>query len=221
MSTTDHHSLLEYTNSLEGALEDATKHDAAITLDNTTILKKLDAQQKTILEQQAKFMALLSQTDLTPFAPRNQRNRLNAMMPTEGRRVPRFCNSCKKEKCYHEDDECFVFLEKSKDKRPSWYKPKKEDPAGIGRLLSDYFLNTLVTANKRNSRATKNPMYVHLTIGLHSLAPKQKYVSTFRCSIKIRIAPLGASKPLAASPNCCIQQPNINDNTPAKHSEMH
>eukprot|EP00804_Cyclotella_cryptica_P016611 CCRYP_001942-RA/>CCRYP_001942-RA protein AED:0.43 eAED:0.52 QI:0/0/0/1/0/0/2/0/253 len=44
-------------------------------------------------------------------------------------------------------------------------------------------------------------MYVHLTIGLHSLSPKQKYVLTFRRSTKIRIAPLGDNEPLAASPN--------------------
>ena len=55
-----HQSLLEYTSSLEGALENATEHAAAITLDNTTILQQLDAQQKTILVQQAKFMALLA-----------------------------------------------------------------------------------------------------------------------------------------------------------------
>jgi hypothetical protein len=42
LSTADHHSLLEYTNSLEGALENATEHAAAITLDNITILQKLD-----------------------------------------------------------------------------------------------------------------------------------------------------------------------------------
>ncbi len=124
LSTADHHSLLEYTNSLEVALENSTKHVAAITLDNTTSLRNLNAQQKTILEQQAKFMALLSQTDLTPFAPRNQRNRPNAAMPTEGRRIPRFCNSCKKDKVYHEDNECFV-LDNNKDKRPAWYKDKK------------------------------------------------------------------------------------------------
>jgi hypothetical protein len=128
LSTADHHSLLEYTTSLEGALENATEHTAAITLDNTTILQNLDAQQKAILEQQAKFMALLSQTDLAPLtpptAPRNQRNRPNATTPTEGRRIACFCNSCKKDKCYHEDDECFA-LDKNKDKRPSWYKPKK------------------------------------------------------------------------------------------------
>ena len=46
LSPADHHSLLEYTNSLEGALENATEHAPAITLDNTTILRKLDAQQK-------------------------------------------------------------------------------------------------------------------------------------------------------------------------------
>jgi hypothetical protein len=36
-SPADHHSLLEYTNSLEGALETATEHAAAITLDIDTL----------------------------------------------------------------------------------------------------------------------------------------------------------------------------------------
>ena len=119
LSPANHHALLEYTNSLEGALETATEH-AAITLDNTTLLQKLEAQQKTILDQQAKFLTLLS----PPTTPRQQRNRSNGTPPSEGRRPQRFCNSCKKDKCYHDDDECFA-LEKNKDKRPSWYKPKK------------------------------------------------------------------------------------------------
>eukprot|EP00804_Cyclotella_cryptica_P012202 CCRYP_009878-RA/>CCRYP_009878-RA protein AED:0.62 eAED:0.37 QI:0/0/0/0.5/1/1/2/0/403 len=120
LSPADHHSLLEYTNSLEGALENATEHAAAITLDNTTLLHKLEAQQKAILDQQAKFLTLLS----PPTAPRQQRNRSNGTPPSEGRRPQRFCNSCKKDGVYHKDDECFA-LDKNKDKRPSWYKPKK------------------------------------------------------------------------------------------------
>eukprot|EP00804_Cyclotella_cryptica_P027937 CCRYP_003832-RA/>CCRYP_003832-RA protein AED:0.83 eAED:0.77 QI:0/0/0/0.5/1/1/2/0/252 len=128
LSTADHHSLLEYTNSLEGALENATEHAAAITLENTTLLHKLEAQQKAILDQQAKFMTLFSQTDRAPLspptAPRQQCNRSNGTPPTEGRHIPRFCNSCKKDGVYHEDEECFA-LDKNKDKRPAWYKPKK------------------------------------------------------------------------------------------------
>jgi hypothetical protein len=119
-SPADHHSLLEYTNSLEGALANATEHAAAITLDNTMLLHKLKAQQKAILDQQAKFLTLLS----PPTIPRNQRNRSNGTPPSEGRRPQRFCNSCKKNGIYHEDDECFA-LDKNIDKRPSWYKPKK------------------------------------------------------------------------------------------------
>jgi hypothetical protein len=38
MSLLDHQSLLEYTNSLEGALGDATEHAAALNLDNTAFL---------------------------------------------------------------------------------------------------------------------------------------------------------------------------------------
>ena len=120
LSPTDHHSLIEYTNSLEGALETATEHAAAITLDNTTLLHKLEAQQKAILDQQAKFLTLLS----PPTMPRQQRNRSSTTPPSDGRRPQRFCNSCKKDGVYHEDDDCFA-LDKNKDKRPSWYKPKK------------------------------------------------------------------------------------------------
>jgi hypothetical protein len=120
LSPADHHSLIEYTNSLEGALETATEHAAAITLDNTTLLHKLETQQKAILDQQAKFLTLLS----PPTTPRQQRNRSSTTPPSEGRRPQRFCNSCKKDGVYHEDDDCFA-LDKNKDKRPSWYKPKK------------------------------------------------------------------------------------------------
>eukprot|EP00804_Cyclotella_cryptica_P015847 CCRYP_006351-RA/>CCRYP_006351-RA protein AED:0.42 eAED:0.15 QI:0/0/0/0.6/1/1/5/0/704 len=106
-STANQHSLLEYTNRLEGALETATEHAAAITLDNTTLLQKLEAQQKDILEQQAKFMALLLPTNRAPLSPptvpRNQHNRSNGMTPTEGHRIPRFCNLCKKDSVYHVD----------------------------------------------------------------------------------------------------------------------
>jgi hypothetical protein len=58
------------------------------------------------------------------------------------------------------------------------------------------------------------PRYVHLTIGLHSPAPKQKFVSTFRHSTKIKIAPLGVNTSLDASPNHCTQQPNTNGDNP-------
>ncbi len=57
-------------------------------------------------------------------------------------------------------------------------------------------------------------MYVHLTIGPHSHAPKQKYVSTSHHSTEIRIAPLGTNEPLAASPNHFIKLPKLNSNTP-------
>jgi hypothetical protein len=67
LSTADHHSLLENTNSFEGTLENATEYATAILLDNSTTFKKLDAQQKVILEHKAKIMNPLSQTDLKPF----------------------------------------------------------------------------------------------------------------------------------------------------------
>jgi hypothetical protein len=126
MSPVDHHSLLEYTNSLEGALGDATKHASTLNLDNTAFLQTLKMQQKILMEQQTKFVALLSKNDVTPVttpsATHNQHNKTYDSKPMEGRRFPRFCNSCKKDKCYHDDDQCFV-LEKNSGKCPAWYKP--------------------------------------------------------------------------------------------------
>ena len=117
MSPIDHQSLLEYTNSLEGALGDATEHAAALSLDNSAFLQSLETQHKTLLEQQTKFMALLAKHDFTsvptPSATRNQRNKSHDSKPMADRRFPRFCNSCKKNKCYHEDNQHYV-LEKTK-----------------------------------------------------------------------------------------------------------
>jgi hypothetical protein len=141
---------------LERGLENATEHAAAITLDNTTLLHKLEAQQKAILDQQAKFMTLLSQTDQAPLspptAPCQRRNRSNGTPPTEGRRNPHFCNSCKKDGVYHEDEECFA-LDKNKDKRPDWSEPKKGDPVETVSFLNDSLLKNLVKANKHKSSA--------------------------------------------------------------------
>ena len=128
MSPVDHHSLLEYTNSLEGALGDATEHTAALNLGNTAFLQTLKMQQKILIEQQTKFLALLSKNGVTPVttpsATQNQRNKTHDSKPMEGRRFPCFCNSCEKGKCYHDDDQRFV-LEKNGGKRPTWYNGKK------------------------------------------------------------------------------------------------
>ncbi len=54
-----------------------------------------------------------------------------------------------------------------------------------------------------------NMMCVHLTIGLHSHTPRQKYVSTSRHNTETRIAPLGTAAQRAAPLNHFVQQPNI------------
>jgi hypothetical protein len=66
MSPIFHQSVLEYTNSLEGALGDATEHAAALNLDNMAFLQTIKMQQKILIEQQTKFLALLSKNDVTP-----------------------------------------------------------------------------------------------------------------------------------------------------------
>ena len=106
-----------------------------------------------------------------------------------------------------------LFWRRTRTRAPLGTNPRSRIQRGAVVYLVTVFL-TLWLQQTNVIVVRHTPMYVHLTIGLHSLAPKQKYVSSFRCSIKIRIAPLGASKPLAASPNHCIQQPNTNNNTP-------
>lgn len=54
---------------LGGRTGGSHKHAATITLDNSTLLKKLENQQRTMLDQQAKLMALLTQKDMVPSSP--------------------------------------------------------------------------------------------------------------------------------------------------------
>eukprot|EP00804_Cyclotella_cryptica_P023189 CCRYP_000382-RA/>CCRYP_000382-RA protein AED:0.66 eAED:0.41 QI:0/0/0/0.33/1/1/3/0/253 len=98
--------LAEYTTSLEGEL-----------------LGKLDPQHTILFAQNSKFLEMLAANSTrtgtpatTASAATSNRQRTRDKKPSVG---PPFCNSCKKDKCFHEDDDCFA-LEKNATKRPAW-----------------------------------------------------------------------------------------------------
>ena len=112
--------LADYTTSLEGALEAATDHAASLTTAQGELLRKLDQQHTILLAQNAKFLEMLATNSNhtgTPTTTTSTRQRTKDKKPSVG---PRFCNSCKKDKCFHKDDDCFA-LEKNASKRPAWY----------------------------------------------------------------------------------------------------
>eukprot|EP00804_Cyclotella_cryptica_P001037 CCRYP_008358-RA/>CCRYP_008358-RA protein AED:0.67 eAED:0.67 QI:0/0/0/0.5/1/1/2/0/762 len=118
--------LADYTTSLEGALEAATDHAAALTTAQGELLRKLDQQHTILLAQNAKFLEMLAanSTQTGTPAPTSNRPRTRDKKPSVG---PRFCNSCKKDKCFHEDDDCFA-LEKNAAKRPAWHHQFQTKP---------------------------------------------------------------------------------------------
>eukprot|EP00804_Cyclotella_cryptica_P029542 CCRYP_020578-RA/>CCRYP_020578-RA protein AED:0.38 eAED:0.35 QI:0/0/0/0.66/0/0/3/0/585 len=124
LSPSSQQTLVDYTNSIKGALKAATEHAASLTTAQGELLQKLDQQHSILLAQNTKFLEMLAANSTrtgTPFstapAESSTRQRTRDKKPSIG---PRFCNSCKKDKCFHEDDDCFV-LEKNAAKRPAWY----------------------------------------------------------------------------------------------------
>jgi hypothetical protein len=126
MSPTDQHSMMEYTNSLEAALETAQEHTDSLTTAQSQLLRKLDSQQQELLTQTVKFMTLLN-TRTPTLAPASTATR--QYQPAQNTRTKKLpigschCNSCNKDSVHHKDDNCFTF-EKYKDKRPQWYVAK-------------------------------------------------------------------------------------------------
>ena len=58
-TTDDKLALADYTNSLEGALDDAKEHIAAITTDRDLMLASIKEQQQKMIEQHEQFMAMM------------------------------------------------------------------------------------------------------------------------------------------------------------------
>ena len=116
--------MIEYTNSLESALGDAKEHAAAMTTTQDALLKRLEEQQKAMIDQQNKFMQMMIDMkggqDNDKGNGRRPNNRRGNGRRNDGRRT-RTCNSCGKSGVLHSDDECFS-LEKNKDKRPAHWR---------------------------------------------------------------------------------------------------
>lgn len=106
MSAAEQCSIVKYNNSLYDFLQTHSRHHVR----QQHIVEKHQNQQRTMLDQQAKFLALLTQKDMVPSSPSpascNQHNRTRDTKLIVG---PVFCNSCKKDKCFHKDDDCFAF----------------------------------------------------------------------------------------------------------------
>ena len=60
----DHQNLIEYTNSLETALGDAKDHATSMSSTQNKLLKQLQAQQMTMMEQTNKLMAMMHSGNL-------------------------------------------------------------------------------------------------------------------------------------------------------------
>ena len=66
MSPSDQHNMMDYTNSLEAALDTTQEHAAFLITTQNYLLQKLERQQEELLMQTTKFMTLLSTRTPTP-----------------------------------------------------------------------------------------------------------------------------------------------------------
>ena len=116
---------IEYTNSLEGALEEAKEHAAAITTDRDRMMEKINEQQKLMMEQQQKFMEMMMNAGMYPPTA-SEGNGKGGGKPDKtktgrgkpGKLVPpRKCGVCGKDGVRHKDEECWE-NEANADNRP-------------------------------------------------------------------------------------------------------
>ena len=121
MTNADQQTMIEYTNNLEGALEEAKEHAAVLTTTQDKLLERIDKQQQAIMEQNQKFMKMM-----TNLAENNKKDETNRHQQRSNRNrsdriEPRYCKMCKKEDQYHTEEKCWS-NPKNKDSRPKWYK---------------------------------------------------------------------------------------------------
>jgi flagellar hook-associated protein FlgK len=127
MSPNDQATMIEYTNSLEGALEDSKEHAANMQTTHDKLLQKIDDQQQSMMKQTAEFMQMILATNNTNTGgttPKDatEKTGTHDTRTTKPRFEIRMCKHCKK-RSYHLDDDCYE-LEKNKGKRPDYWKPK-------------------------------------------------------------------------------------------------
>ena len=132
ISPTDHKTYSEYTNSLEGALEEAREHMAAITTDRDRMMEKINEQQKLMMEQQQQFMQMMINAGMgratateghntgttTPDNTKTGRGKPGKLVPA------RKCGVCGKDGVRHRDEDCWEH-EANADNRPKWWKRKE------------------------------------------------------------------------------------------------
>ena len=120
---------VEYSDGLEDSLTEAKEYAAAITnkleAENAALLEELKQQRQQTqqaMEQTAKLVAMMESVKVG--GEEKQTSRKTAL--EKGKRDPekdgRLCKNCN-QMGFHEDDDCF-FLDKNKDKRPTWWKKK-------------------------------------------------------------------------------------------------
>ena len=119
----DQQTFIEYANSLEGALEDAKEHVAAITTDRDHMMDKINEQQTLMMEQQQKFMEMMMSAGIGKPAKANDGAEKQRGNP--GKMVaPQKCGICGKEGVRHVDDDCWED-DRNADKRPKWHPKHK------------------------------------------------------------------------------------------------
>ena len=74
MSLSDQQTIIEYINSLELELDNAKKHAASMTTTQKTLLQCLEDQQKVMLAQQDKLMAIMNNLTTKTDEEIRQRN---------------------------------------------------------------------------------------------------------------------------------------------------
>ena len=119
MSPADQQTMIEYTNSLEGALNEAKEHTATMTTTQEKLMQQLQQQQTAMMEQQEKFMKMMMNLQVGSNNDGTRAKKNDSNNNTTGKKR-RKCNNCGK-MGFHEDDECWS-LAKNKDKRPSYYR---------------------------------------------------------------------------------------------------
>ena len=121
MSNANQQTMIEYTNNLKGALEEAKEHAATLTTTQDKLLERINKQQQAMLEQNQKFMKMM--TDLAEGNKRDDdnKNRRRSNRNKTEQIDPYYCKMCKKENQYHREEKCWG-NPKNKDTRPNWYK---------------------------------------------------------------------------------------------------
>ena len=132
ISPADQKTYIEYTNSLEGALEEAKEHVAAVTTDRDRMMEKINEQQKVMMEQQKQFMQMMMNAGMGRATAtegngegRRKPEDTNIGRGNPGKLVPpRKCGVCGKDGVRHKDEDCWE-NEANADKRPKWWKRKE------------------------------------------------------------------------------------------------